>query len=186
MIKISIDRQVMQSVMSGVTDQLKSKIDLNHVKKICKKRYGIETINGVEHKGGNMAVFNGQIACKLDFEVRFPMSVLITTKENIDSAPPAKKDIRAEINSIPDVIDDIREEIKDVPTDELDDVLEDFNDISAELDDFTAEELDDIPEELDDIMAQELDDVPQELNDMDKSKKLRLINKDNKKQKKSL
>ena len=83
MIKVSIDRQVMQNVMSGVADQLKNKIDLNlnHVKKLCKERYGIDTIVGVENKDANIMVFKDQIACKLDFEVRFPMSILITTKE---------------------------------------------------------------------------------------------------------
>ena len=134
MINVSIDSQVMQNVMSGVTDQLKSKIDLNHLKKICKKRYGIETINGVVHKGGNMAVFNGQIACKLEFEVRFPMSVLITTKENIDSPPPEKNDIRAETDAIPEELDDIPEELDEMELEELDESL--------------LEEMDDMPEVL--------------------------------------
>ncbi len=155
MIKVSIDPQVMQSVMSGVVDKLKSKIDLdlNHVKKLCKKRYGIETINGVEHKGGNIELFDGQIACKLDFEVRFPISVLITTKENIDSTPPEKNDVQAEIDAIPDEIDDIPEELGDLEPDEIDD----------------------IPEELDDLELKEIDDF------LDKPEEKPQIDKDNKK-----
>ena len=54
MIKVSIDRKVMKSVMSGVADQIKNKIDLNQVKKLCKKQYGIETINGIEHKDATL------------------------------------------------------------------------------------------------------------------------------------
>ena len=155
MIKVSIDSQVMQSVMSGVADQLKSKIDLNmdHVKKLCKEKYGIKTINGIEHKGGNMAIFNGQIACKMDFEVRFPISVLITTKEGSNNTLPESK------------TNDIREEI-DALQEELDDIPNEFQDISEELDDIMGEELDDLPEDVDYITEEELEDIPEELEEM--------------------
>ncbi len=129
MIKVTIDRQVMQNVMSGVADQLKNKIDLNlnHVKKLCKERYGIDTIVGVENKDANIMVFKDQIACKLDFEVRFPMSILITTKENSKYALPENDDTQVD----------------------NDDLAEELDDITEDLDDLMAEELDDIPDELD-------------------------------------
>jgi hypothetical protein len=144
MIKVSIDRQVMQSVMKGLADQINSKIDLNHVKKLCKERYGIQTIKGVEHKNANIVVIENEVACKLDFEVRFPMSILITSKENSNSNLPENNDIPAE--------DD------DMETAEFDDLLEEeFDEIPAELDEIPAE-LDDLPEdELDDILEEELD-----------------------------
>jgi hypothetical protein len=172
MIEVFIDRQVMQSVMSGVADQLKSKIDLdlNHVKKLCKERYGIETINGVEHKGGNMAVFNGQIACELDFEVRFPMSVLIRTKEDINDSIPEKNAVRAE------ELDDIPVELDDLETDKLEEMLADeLDDIPEELDGLEPDEIDDIPEEIDDLELDEVDDMLDRLEDKPQ------IDKDNKK-----
>jgi len=146
MIKVSIDRQVMQSVMSGVADQIKSKIDLNYVKKICKKLYGIETIKDVEHKDANIVVIENQVGCKLDLEVRFSMSILISTKENSNSILP-------ENNYIPEEFADSSEEL-DIPEEfagrleELD-IPEEFADSPEELD---------IPEELDDIMEEELDE----------------------------
>jgi hypothetical protein len=85
MIKVSIDRKIMKSVMSGVANQIKSKIDLDQVKKLCKKQYGIETINGVEHKDANMVVIKNQVACRLDLKVRFPMSILISTRGDSNS-----------------------------------------------------------------------------------------------------
>ena len=127
MIKVSIDRQVMQSVMSGVADQIKSKIDLNRVKKICKKLYGIETIEGVEHKDADIVAIENQVGCKLDLEVRFSMSIFISTKENSDSSLPVN-------NNIPKELDDISEELDDIPEEELD--------LSEELDDIPEEELD--------------------------------------------
>jgi hypothetical protein len=85
MIKMSMDPKVMKSALSGLVDQLKSKIDLNYVKTACKEQYGIETIEGVEHKDGDVVVINDQVACRLDFEVRFPMSIFITNGENSNS-----------------------------------------------------------------------------------------------------
>ena len=127
MIKVSIDRQVMQSVMSGVADQIKSKIDLNRVKKICKKLYGIETIEGVEHKDADIVVIENQVGCKLDLEVRFSMSIIISTKENSDSSLPVNNNIPKELDDIPEEELDLSEELDDIPEEELD--LSGFEDI---------------------------------------------------------
>jgi hypothetical protein len=127
MIKVSIDRQVMQSVMSGVADQIKSKIDLNRVKKICKKLYGIETIEGVEHKDADIVVIENQVGCKLDLEVRFSMSIFISTKENSDSSLPVNNNIPKELDDIPEEELDLSEELDDIPEEELD--LSGFEDI---------------------------------------------------------
>ncbi len=164
MIKVSIDRKVMQNVMSGVADQLKNKIDLNlnHVKKLCKERYGIETIVGVENRDAKIVVFKDQIACRLDFEVRFPMSILITSKENSNSTLPENDDMRADIDDFPaeiddimaDELDDIPEELDDIMADELDDIPEELDDMRAALDDLMAEEQDDKPEVIEDIQAE--------------------------------
>ena len=171
MIKVSIDRKVMQNVMSGVADQLKNKIDLNlnHVKKLCKERYGIETIVGVENRDAKIVVFKDQIACRLDFEVRFPMSILITSKENSNSTLPENDDMRADIDDFPAEIDDIM-------ADELDDIPEELDDMRAALDDLMAEEQDDKPEVIEDIQAE---------LDMSELKEESLTDKDDKKPKNS-
>ena len=171
MIKVSIDRKVMQNVMSGVADQLKNKIDLNlnHVKKLCKERYGIETIVGVENRDAKIVVFKDQIACRLDFEVRFPMSILITSKENSNSTLPENDDMRADIDDFPAEIDDIM-------ADELDDIPEELDDMRAALDDLMAEEQDDKPEVIEDIQAE---------LDMSELQEESLIDKDDKKPKNS-
>lgn len=129
MIKISIDRQVMQNVMSGVADQLKSKIDLNlnHVRKLCKERYGIDTIVGVENKDANIVVFKEQIACKLDFEVSFPMSVLITTKENSKHTLPENDDTQVDVDDLPEELDDITEELDDLMAEDLEDITDELD-----------------------------------------------------------
>lgn len=128
MIKISINRQAMQSVMNGVADQIKSKIDLNLLKEICKKRYGIETIKDFKHKNANIVVIENQVACKLEFEVCFPMSIFITTKENSNSNLQENDDIPEELDVIPEEFDYTPEEIEEI--------LEvDFDNIPEKLDD---------------------------------------------------
>ena len=116
MIKVSIDRQVMQSAMDGVADQIKSRIDLNYVKQICKKLYGIETIKDFEHKGANIVAIENQVGCKLDLEVRSSMSIFISTNENSDSSLPVNNNIPKEPDIPEEVLDlsDIREEELDL------------------------------------------------------------------------
>ena len=164
MIKVSIDRKVMKSVMSGVANQIKNKIDLNQVKKLCKKQYGIETINGIEHKDANIVVIKNQVACRLDLEVRFPMSILISTKEKSNSTPSDNNYIPEEFADAPEDLDDMLDDFDDIP-EELQ-IPEEFDDIE-ELE--VSEEFADIPEELE--IPEELDDVlkedsntPQEVN----------------------
>jgi hypothetical protein len=168
MIKVSIDRQVMKSVMAGVADQIKSKIDLNRVKKICKKLYGIESIEGFEHKDADIVAIENQVGCKLDLEVRFSMSIFISTKENPDSALPVNNKIPKALDNMPKALDDIPKELDgiseelDIPEEEIDlsgfdDIREEKLDLSEEFDDIREEELD--LSGFDDIRGKKLDNT---------------------------
>lgn len=149
MIKVFIDHQIMQGILSGLVDQVKSKIDLNmnYVIKLCEEKYGIKKIEGVEHKDGNIVVYKDQVACRLDYEVRLPISVLITTKKNINSTTSQHNDKQSEIDDIPEEIDALLEE--------FDDSMEEIDDIPPEFANL-LEEVDDLPQELD------LDDIESE------------------------
>ena len=146
MIRVSIDRQIMQRAMSGVADQIKSKIDLNRVKKLCKKLYGIESIEGFEHKDADIVAIENQVGCKLDLEVRFSMSIFISTNENSDSSLPVNNNIPNELD-IPKELDDISEE-PDIPEEEID--LSGFDDIGEEVLDLSG---------FDEIRKKKLDDM---------------------------
>jgi hypothetical protein len=124
MIKVSIDPKVMQNAMSGVADQIKSQIDLTLVKNLCKKRYKIETINGVEPKDAKMVVIENQVACKLDFEVSFSTSIFITTKEKSNTTLSENRNILEELDDIPDELN-VPPELEDIIQEDLDDLLED-------------------------------------------------------------
>ena len=160
MIKVSMDRQVMHSVMSGVANQIKSKFDLNHVKKLCKKLYGIETIEGVEHKDANIVVIENQVGCKLDLEVRFAMSVFISTKENSNSTLPENNGTTGEFNEMTGEFDEMMTEFDEMP--------EEFDEMEAEFD--VPEELD-IQEEFDNLLEEELNDDMGRLKEQPRSTK---------------
>jgi hypothetical protein len=176
MIKVSIDDKVMQSVMSGVADQMKSKIDLNQVKKICKKQYGIETIDGIEYKDANVVVIENKVACKLYLEVRFPMSILISAKENSNNTLTENSDIPEEYADAPDDLDDIPYDFDDIP-EELE-IPEELDDIPENLE--ITEDFNDTPEGL--YIAEELDEMMgEDIGDVDRHKEQPIVGKGKKK-----
>jgi len=83
MINVSIDPQDMKKAVRGLINQLASKIDKDYMQAVCKERYGIETINEIENRGGDVVVIKDEVACKVDFEIRFPVSVYISSGGNI-------------------------------------------------------------------------------------------------------
>ena len=122
MINVSLDSQVMKSVMNDMVKQLATKIDTNYVQTVCKEQYGIESISGIEHKGGDVVVIKDGVACKLDFEVSFPVSVYITNSEE-------------QISSVSEN-DDEQFDLEDI---QYDDELKDSDDDLVELEDIVAE-----------------------------------------------
>ena len=123
MINVSLDSQVMKSVMNDMVKQLATKIDTNYVQTVCKEHYGIESISGIEHKGGDVVVIKDGVACKLDFEVSFPVSVYITNSEE-------------PTNSVSEN-DDEQFDLEDI---QYDDELKDSDGDLVELEDLVAEE----------------------------------------------
>ena len=77
MINVSIDTQTVEEAKREVINQLKPKINQACVEAVCREQYGIETITGYECKNGDIVIDNDHVAFKLDFEVRFPVSILI-------------------------------------------------------------------------------------------------------------
>ena len=124
MINVSLDPHVMKSVMNDMVKQLASKVDNNYVQQICKEQYGIETITGIEHKDGEVVVIKDGVACKLDFEVRFPISVYIPSGEDSSTSSLSKNY-------------DEQFDLEDI---QLDDELQESDEDLVELEDIVAED----------------------------------------------
>jgi len=100
MINISIDPQVMKNAVTSIIDQLVPRIDVDQLHSICKERYGIEKLNGIEHKGGDVVVIDNKVVCRLDFEVCFPVSVYMCSGGNIASEASTEDNDGAELEDI--------------------------------------------------------------------------------------
>ena len=123
MINVSLDSQVIKSVMNDMVKQLATKIDTNYVQTVCKEQYWIESISGIEHKGGDVVVIKDGVACKLDFEVSFPVSVYITNGEEPTSSLSENDDEQSGLEDI-----------------QYDDELKDSENELVELEDIVFEE----------------------------------------------
>ncbi len=82
MINVSVDTPTLEKVKRELINQLKSKINQAHVEKVCREQYGIKSIEGYKCIDGDIVIDNNQVAFKLDFEVRFPVSLLIDNVGN--------------------------------------------------------------------------------------------------------
>ena len=97
MINVTIDTHTVEEAKREVINQLKSKINQAYVEEVCLEQYGIEKIEGCECKDGDIVIDNDQVAFKLDFEVRFPISMLINNGENTATTLSEDDDVLSEI-----------------------------------------------------------------------------------------
>ena len=128
MIKVSIDTHTVEEVKRDLINQLKSKINQTHVEKVCREQYGIKSIEGYECIDGDIVIDNNQIAFKLDFEVRFPVSILIdnvgnnsTTLSEEDDNGLSEFDNGLEEIEPQEIDETIDEELPDIPDIDLKD-----------------------------------------------------------------
>ena len=124
MINVSIDTTAVEAVKRELINQLKSKIKQAHIETVCREQYGINSIAGFDCLDGDLVIDNDQVAFKLDFEVRFPVSIKINNGE--DKAVTSSK----EYENISSEFDNDFEEIEPQAIDEITD--EELPDIDFE------------------------------------------------------
>ena len=99
MINVSIDTQTVEEAKREVINQLKSKINQACVEAVCREQYSIDTITGYECKDGDIIIDNDNVAFKLDFEVRFPVSILINNGGNGSASPSEADELLSEFDA---------------------------------------------------------------------------------------
>jgi len=125
MINVSIDTHTVEEVKRELINKLKSKINQSHIETVCSEKYGIESIEDYECTDGDIVIDNNKVAFKLDYAVRFPVSILINIGEN--NATSTSEDDVAILSELDANVDDMEpEEIKEILDDELPDI--DFED----------------------------------------------------------
>jgi hypothetical protein len=121
MINVSIDTSTVEKVKRELINQLKSTINQAHIETVCREQYGIESIEGYECTDGDIVIDNNQVAFKLDFEVRFPVSILIdnvgnnaTTLSEKDDSILSESDDGIEVIEPQEIDETIDEELPDI------------------------------------------------------------------------
>jgi len=121
MINVSIDTHTVEEVKQELINKLKSKINQTHIETVCSEKYGIESIEDYECTDGDIVIDNNKVAFKLDYAVRFPVSILIDIGEN--NATPNSEDDVAILSELDANVDEMEpEEIKEILDDELPDI----------------------------------------------------------------
>ena len=120
MINVSLDTQTVEEAKREVINQLKSKINQACIEAVCREQYGIETITGYECKNGDIVIDHDNVAFKVDFEVRFPVSFLINnvgdTSSTLSGADSALSEFDKELEEIEpeEITEGIDEELPDI------------------------------------------------------------------------
>ena len=89
---ITVDTHVVENAKRELIEKLKSNIDLDQVKATCNEQYGIEMVEGIDLKNGDIVSHNNQVAYRLDFDIRFSMFMLIDNEGNCINTSLKKND----------------------------------------------------------------------------------------------
>jgi hypothetical protein len=79
---ISINQDMIEAAFRELIDKIKSNINDDQVKAICKEQYGIDKIDKIDFDHGNIVTHEDQVSIKLDFKISHTLSLLIDRKGN--------------------------------------------------------------------------------------------------------
>lgn len=78
----AINPDMIDEAVIDMVEKVKSNIQLDLVKAICKHKHGIENIDKIDFENGDIVTHNDRIAFKLDFKISHKFSLLIDRKGN--------------------------------------------------------------------------------------------------------
>ena len=116
MINVSMDTHTVKEAKRELINQLKSKINQSDIEAVCREQYGIESIEACECVDGDIIIDNNQVAYRLNFEVRFPLSILINNGEN-NAIALSDKDVS--------ILSEFDNSLEKIGPQEIDDTLDD-------------------------------------------------------------
>jgi uncharacterized protein YjbI with pentapeptide repeats len=77
---------MIEEAIIGLMEKLKSNIQLDQIKAICKHQHFIETIDKIDFKNGDIVTHDGEVAFKLDFNISYNLSILVDRKGKLINA----------------------------------------------------------------------------------------------------
>ena len=76
----AVNPGMIEKAVIDLIEKVKSNIQLDQVKAICERQLGIEKIDKIGFKHGDIVTHNGQVAFKLDFKISYNLSLLLDRK----------------------------------------------------------------------------------------------------------
>ena len=78
----AVNPNMLEKAVIDLIEKVKSNIQLDQVKTICKHQHGIEKIDKIDCTHGDIVTHNDQVAFKLDFKISYNLSLLLDRKGN--------------------------------------------------------------------------------------------------------
>ena len=78
----AVNPNMLEKAVIDLVEKVKSNIQLDQVKAICKNHHGIERIDKIDCTHGDIVTHNDQVAFKLDFKISYNLSLLLDRKGN--------------------------------------------------------------------------------------------------------
>jgi uncharacterized protein YjbI with pentapeptide repeats len=79
----AVNPDAIEKAIGDLIDKVKSNVQLDQVKSLCKHQHGLEKIDKVDISQGDIVTHNGQIAFKLDFKISYNLSLILDRKGNL-------------------------------------------------------------------------------------------------------
>ncbi len=76
----AVDSGMIEEAIVDLVKKIKSNIQLDQVKAICKHQHGIEKIDKIDFEHGDIVPHNDQVAFKLDYKISYKLSLLLDRK----------------------------------------------------------------------------------------------------------
>jgi uncharacterized protein YjbI with pentapeptide repeats len=87
----AVKPDTIEKAIGDLIERVRSNVQLDQVKALCKNRNGIEKIDRIDFTQGDIVTHNGQVAFKLDFKISYNLSLLLDRKGNLIN----KSDLKA-------------------------------------------------------------------------------------------
>ena len=81
----AVNPNMLEKAVADLIEKVKSDIQLEQVKAICKNHHGIEKIDNIDCTHGDIVTHKDQVAFKLDFKISYNLSLLLDRKGNFIS-----------------------------------------------------------------------------------------------------
>ena len=78
----AVNPDMIEEAVTDLIEKVKSNIQFDQVKAICKPHEFIEKIDKIDFKNGDIVTHNDQVAFKMDFKISYNFSLLIDRKGN--------------------------------------------------------------------------------------------------------